>query len=126
MFQQVAIRLAGLVLAGCVVTASAAAAPPAGCPTEDEVRASVQRYILEDWWSPSQRETWQIADVGDFRFGPIKYGNPRYSQCPLRMEYSFRVRHNDGRIEETRKGVGETFSFYRNDFNEWTFTVGPS
>lgn len=118
------ICLAGVVLAGCVVAGSAVAAPPAGCPTEDEVRAAVERYILEDWWSPSQRETWQIADVGDFTFGPIRYGNPRYSQCPLRMEYAFKVWHEDGRIEETRKGVGETFSFFKNDFDEWRFTVG--
>ncbi|CAG1012985.1 MAG: hypothetical protein F9K19_08040 [Rhizobiaceae bacterium] len=126
MRKQSAIHLAGIVIAGCVFSGSATAAPPAGCPTENEVRASVERYILEDWWSPSQRETWQIADVGDFSFGPIKYGSPRYSECPVRMEYSFRVWHNDGRIEETRKGVGETFSFFKNNFDEWRFTVGPS
>lgn len=126
MRRQIAVRLAGLALAGCIVSSIAVAAPPDGCPTEDEVRAAVERYILEDWWSPSQRETWQIADVGEFSFGPIRYGNPRYSQCPLRMEYAFKVWHKDGRIEETRKGVGETFSFFKNDFDEWRFTVGRS
>ena len=115
-----------LTLAVILSAGAAFAAPPPGCPTEDEVRASVERYILEDWWSPSQRETWQIADVGDFSFGPVKYGKPNYGQCPLRVEYSFKVTHKDGRVEETRKGVGETFSFSKNDFDEWTFTVGPS
>ena len=105
---------------------AAVAAPPPGCPTEDEVRAAVERYIQEDWWSPSQRETWQIADVSSFSFGPVKYGKPNYGQCPLRVEYAFKVTHKDGRIEETRKGTGETFSFSRNDFDEWTFAVGPS
>jgi hypothetical protein len=115
--------LAGLMFAG-ILAAGTAVAAPEGCPTEPEVHASVERYITKDWWTKSQRETWLISDVSDFAFGSVTYGNPSYGQCPVRVEYSFKVTHTDGRVEVTRKGVGETFSFGRNNFAEWIFSVG--
>lgn len=116
-------RLSAVLIAVFLATGTAGAAPE-GCPTEQEVHASIENYITKVWWSPSERETWRIADVGDFSFGPVKYGTPRYNQCPVRMEYSFKVTHSDGRVEVTTKGTGETFHFSRNDFDEWVFSVG--
>lgn len=122
-----ALSLAGAMLAFSLSLASAEQAQaPAGCPDEDEVHAAVERYIDEDFWSAGQKEIWQIERVDNFVFGVIKYGRPGGGGCPLRMEYSFRVIHRDGRVEQTKKGVGETFDFRRDNFDEWAFTVGPS
>ena len=96
----------------------------AECPSEPEATASITRYILEDFWSPGQREIWKITDVGGFEFGPVKFGKQDSVSCPLRVEYSFHVTHADGRVEMVKKGVGETFQFSRNSFDEWIFTVG--
>ena len=104
----------------------AASPAPAECPSETEVRASITRYITQDFWSPGQRDIWKITDVSGFEFGPVKFAKQQADSCSLRVEYSFRVTHADGRIEVTKKGVGETFQFGRNSFDEWVFTVGAS
>lgn len=113
--------------AGLAFSAFLAASPAwADCPSEPEVRAGITRYITQDFWSPGQREIWKITDVGGFEFGPVKFGKHDSFLCALRVEYSFRVTHADGRVEIVKKGVGETFQFGRNGFDEWTFTVGRS
>lgn len=104
------------------------------CPSETETQASLQKYIENDFWSPSERETWKITAVDGFQFGGFRtghlmekqmsYGAAAQAVCPVRMEYSFRVTHADGRVETTEKGKGETFYFYRDGFDEWTFKVG--
>lgn len=113
--------------AGFAILSVFASAPVlAECPTGPEVKASITRYITEDFWSPGQREIWKITYVGGFEFGPVKYGKDAANLCALRVEYSFHVTHADGRAEVTKKGVGETFQFWRNSFDEWVFTVGAS
>lgn len=104
------------------------------CPSEAEVQAALQKYIETDFWSPSERETWKITDVSGFEFGPMKagriiqkqveYGTGAQDVCPVRMEYSFKATKADGSVETTRKGVGETFFFYLDGFDEWTFKAG--
>lgn len=109
-------------------------APAADCPSEAEVQKALQTYITEDFWSPGERETWKITDVSGFEFGPMKtgkitqkqveYGKNAQDVCPIRVEYSFKATHADGRVDTTEKGKGETFWFYLDAFDEWTFKVG--
>ena len=54
----------------------------------------------------------------------MEYGKAAQQVCPIRIEYSFKVTHEDGRVENTSKGAGETHFFYLNAFDEWTFKVG--
>ena len=113
---------------------SSASAFALDCPSEGEVQAALQKYIETEFWSPSERDTWKITDVSGFEFGPMKtgriiqkqmeYGVAAQDVCPVRMEYSFKATHADGRVDTTPKGVGETFFFYQNGFDEWTFKVG--
>lgn len=103
------------------------------CPDEAAVQAALQKYITTEFWSPGERETWKITDVSGFQFGALKtghiiqkqveYGKSAQDVCPVRVEYSFKVTHADGRVETTNKGVGETFLFYLDGFDEWTFKV---
>ena len=105
-----------------------------GCPSEADVIKALKNYIETEFWSPSERDTWKITDVSGFEFGPMKAGNiikkqVQYGQnaqnvCPIRIEYSFKATHADGRVDTTTKGKGETFLFYQDAFDEWTFKVG--
>jgi len=109
-------------------------AQPGGCPSEAEVVKALKNYIETEFWSPSQRDTWKITDVSGFEFGPMKTGNIIQKQveygktaqdvCPVRIEYWFKATHADGRVDTTTKGKGETFLFYQDAFDEWTFKVG--
>lgn len=108
-------------------------ASTASCPDQGQVQAALQAYIENTFWSPSQRETWKITDVSGFTFGAMKagriidkqveYGRPAEPVCPVRIEYSFKVSHADGRVETTSKGKNETHLFYLNGFDEWVFKV---
>lgn len=105
----------------------------ATCPDQGQVQAALQDYIENTFWSASQRETWKITDVSGFTFGAMKagriidkqveYGRPAEPVCPVRIEYSFKVSHADGRVETTSKGKNETHLFYLNGFDEWVFKV---
>jgi|CXWL01.1.fsa_nt_gi hypothetical protein len=114
-----------------LLTLTACAAQSADCPSEAEVQKALQTYITEDFWSPGERETWKITDVSGFEFGAMKtgkiiqkqveYGKNAQDVCPIRVEYSFKATHADGRVDTTEKGKGETQLFYRDAFDEWTF-----
>ena len=126
-------RIASLI-AVVMVGFSSAGAQAAPCPEQAEVQATLQKYVETELWSPSQRDLWNIANISDFNFGPIKtgriiekqmeYGKAAQEVCPIRIEYSFKVTHEDGRVETTSKGAGETHFFYLNAFDEWTYKVG--
>lgn len=127
------LRAARLAAAGAVLVVIPAmeTASAADCPGEAEVHAALTRYINTDYWSPSKRDTWKIKSVSNFSFGPMKVGNTVKKQvewgkaaqevCPVRLEYSFAVEHNDGRKEVTQMGVNKTHLFYRDPFNDWIF-----
>ena len=126
-------RIASLIAVVMVAFASATA-HAAACPDQAEVQATLQKYVETELWSPSERDTWNISNISDFNFGPIKaghliekqmeYGKAAQEVCPVRIEYSFKVTHEDGRVETTSKGAGETHFFYLNAFDEWTYKVG--
>lgn len=103
------------------------------CPDEAAVHTALQNYINNDYWTPSERDTWKITDVSGFEFGAMKvghiiqkqveYGRSAEDVCPIRIEYSFKVTHADGRVETTTMGAGKTHLFYLDGFDEWTFKV---
>lgn len=108
-----------------VAAAGATPGAAAECPSADDVLASVTRYITESYWSPSERETWRVRDVRDFRFGEPRFGRTNDIECPVRLDYSFTVEHEDGRVEADQHGPPGTLLFSRNAFDEWTFFVSP-
>jgi len=120
-----------LTIAALIVLAPQAQA--LDCPDEAAVHARLEKYITTEFWSPGERDTWKITDVSGFEFGAMKtghviqkqveYGRSAQDVCPVRVEYSFKVSHADGRVETTTKGTGETFLFYLDGFDEWTFKV---
>lgn len=123
--------LAALALAALVT--GSALAKAGQCPSTQEAEASITTYITKEYWSEGQRQTWKVADVKDFEFGPLTYGKiikkdmdysgPR-EVCPARVEFSFTVLHMDGSIEETEMGAGKVFYFYHDDFGDWIFKIG--
>jgi len=125
--------LLAAILGTFLAFAAAEIAAAADCPSAAEAQAALTKYINTDYWSPSKRDTWKIKSVSNFSFGAIKTGNivkkqvewGRQAQdvCPIRIEYSFAVEHNDGRREVTQMGVNKTHLFYRDPFNEWSFKV---
>lgn len=117
--------LSGLGLSVLAVTGSAAVAMAADlCPTEAEVQSAITHYITDVYWSPGEREIWKITDVSGFTFGSAKFAKPQPGRCAVRVEYSFKVTHADGRVDNPTMGAGKTMYFYRNDFGEWEFSVG--
>jgi hypothetical protein len=125
-------RAAGLI-AVAVSLALASCAGATNCPSEAEVRTALQHYVETDLWSPAERDIWKITDVSGFEFAPMKtgriiqkqveYGRSAEDVCPVRIEYSFKATHADGRVETTAKGKDQTHLFYRNGFDEWVFKV---
>ncbi|MFO1495509.1 MAG: hypothetical protein U1F26_12730 [Lysobacterales bacterium] len=101
------------------------------CPDQAAVEAAVTRYISQDYWTTSERETWKITDVSGFEFSAIKTGRITQKQvewgkaaedvCPVKVEYSFQVTHADGRVERTTMGGDKVHLFYLDAFDEWTF-----
>lgn len=124
---------AAAVIACAGMAAFASQAFAADCPTQDEAQASILTYINTDYWSPSQRDTWKVAQVDGFTFSPIQIGDMSMRQveygkgaqpvCPVRVVYSFNVLRTDGSTETTTMGEGKTHLFYQNPFHEWLFKV---
>lgn len=120
-------------LFACLLCAAAPAAVALECPDQAAVEAALTRYITQDYWSTSERETWKITDVSGFQFGAImtgriiqkqvEWGRAAEDVCPVRAEYSFAVTHADGRVERTEMGAGKTHLFYLDGFDEWTFKI---
>ncbi len=123
----------GLFAAALIVTPSVARAQVGPvCPTEDEVRQAIERYITVDYWSPGERQIWRITAVDGFSFAAVTFGRPGQravdfgppqTVCPVRVVYGFTVTHADGRVEQTEMGEGKTELFYRDGFGDWTFKI---
>jgi len=102
------------------------------CPNQAEVEKRLTQYITVDYWSPGQRTIWQVKDVTDIKFGPIRTGQigkhvtaqgVQRDACPVRVEYSFLVVKNNGSRETTKMGDGKTHRFFRDDFNDWQMVI---
>ena len=103
----------------------------ASCPSEDQVKASLTRYITKDYWTPSERDIWKIKTVSPLTFGPIRFGKLTQKQveygraaeqvCPVRVEYSFFTISQAGARKDTKMGENKTHLFYQDPFGDWTF-----
>lgn len=101
------------------------------CPSQAETEAAVTAYITKTYWSTGQRDIWKIAAVDGFSFSAIQAGAVIKKQveydgvardvCPIRLTYSFKVHHQDGRTETIEMGADKIQLFYKDAYNGWTF-----
>jgi len=101
-----------------------------GCPGEPEAHASIQKHIEKNVWSETERYIWKVKDISDFKFGPMKtghivqkqveYGKNAQDVCPVRVDFTYKIAHMDGRIED-KSNADTTYLFYKNGFDEWVW-----
>ena len=121
---------ATLALAGCDNAKTPTQTADATCPTPDEIKAALTRYIQHDYWNAGERDTWKITNVDGFSFSDIATADVTkrvvdYSGekdvCPVRVTYTYRLHHADGRVETKEMGADKTQLFYADGFHGWTF-----
>ena len=122
--------VAGLVGATLLLSACARSS---GCPGQKEVEASIRKHLETDVWNETERYVWKITGLSDFAFQPIntghivkkqvEYGRSAEDVCPIRVEYTYKLAHADGRVDSKSDGANKTHLFYRNGFDEWVFKV---
>lgn len=102
------------------------------CPAPEEIPTLAQHHIETVYWSPVERDNWQVGEVGNFEFGSIKIGRPApkrvhpnrppQSACPVRILLGYTIMHRDGRLE-AMGGTPRTYWFYRDPFGDWAALV---
>lgn len=117
-----------LVAAALLISACARSSD---CPGQKDVEASIQKHLDKDVWNETERYIWKVKELSGFAFGPIKsghvikkqveYGRDAQDVCPVRVEYTYKLAHADGRVDDKKEGADKTFLFYRNGFDEWVF-----
>ena len=127
----IAITTTTLGLAGCGDKEKKTAAEDSTCPTQAEVEAAITKHITTNVWSPGERDIWKITAVDSFTFSPIEtgdiinkqveYGAEPRPVCPVRLTYSYKTHHSDGRVDTEERGANQTHLFYPDSFHSWTF-----
>jgi hypothetical protein len=108
-----------------------ACARSSDCPQQKDVEASIRKNLETSVWSETERYIWKVSGLSDFAFGPIKtghivkkqveYGRDAQDVCPVRVEYTYKLGHADGHVDNKSDGANKTYLFYRNGFDEWVF-----
>lgn len=105
-----------------------------GCPTEAEVRETIQRKFhelyYEDYGSAKVAEA--TIEVGDISFGEmtnlqVEYGRDAEPVCPVHTVVHVHVSYsNNPSARDLTRGErdDDTFLFYKDGFGRWTFKTG--
>lgn len=122
---------AALLAGSCDDSKKQTAAEEGGCPSQEDVRTALQNYIEKDYWTPGQRDIWKITGVDGFTYSEIEigdtirkvvdYSGTEKEVCPVRVTYSFKEHHADGRVTTKEMGAGKVHLFYPDAFHTWTF-----
>lgn len=97
------------------------------CPTADEVKQTIQNWRVES----NQKAMFPAKAVDRFEFSPIRMGRPTKADthngavdaCPVRVTYSFVTTLSTGQEMKATHGAYQTFFFYKDFFDEWTFVT---
>lgn len=118
--------------AALLIVVAGALQATAACPAPAEIPALAQHHIETVYWSPTERDNWQVGEVGNFEFGAIKVGKPVQKRvhpdrppltaCPVRILLGYTITHRDGRLEGMG-GTPRTYWFYRDPFGDWAALV---
>lgn len=118
----------------CLLAGCGGSGGGAGCPSEAELRAAIEKGARQTELSDTNRMLYRTRDLQNFRFAKITFGAVTDQQvtygaaaqptCPARLEYSFERVNEDGeKSEGGNKGEG-TYYFFKDGFGEWTYKVG--
>jgi hypothetical protein len=103
------------------------------CPREDEVKAGLQKFVTEVWWTAESMATWHVVSFSDFSFGPMRFGKvvrvlanlsgQSVDACPVKVEYTYTLHQEDGSTRVDKMGAGKTHYFYQDEFGDWALQM---
>lgn len=105
-----------------------------GCPSEAEVRETIQRKFhelyFEDYGLAKVQEV--TIDIGEIKFGEmtrlqVEYGRDAEPVCPVHVVVHVHVSYsNNPSPRDLTRGErdDDTFLFYKDGFGRWTFRTG--
>ncbi|MGI9106992.1 MAG: hypothetical protein ACR2G4_12185 [Pyrinomonadaceae bacterium] len=131
-----ALMVVGLFALSCQASGSGNFKPVAGAPGEDEIKETIKKGFDETYLSSTARDIYGVASV-EYEFGPIKVGSIVKKQMgrgeeardvyPVRVKVTVKQTRKDGEVRTVERGIeGETFFFFKDGFDEWSYRTGKS
>ena len=101
-------------------------------PTESEVKKALETYYTSAYLSETEKGFG--AESIKFEFGYANFGSPvekamgfgetAKTVIPVRIKFKFTVSYGNKEPKVYQRGENETFYFFKNGFDEWTFKTG--